>query len=82
MATNQPGQSIEVQRCRAPVMRPSMAPDLDHTTRPSATLPSASRGKSSGHRPGLSLWAWARMRVGIFGGSAPNCTQVPHFSHT
>ena len=63
-ATDHPGQPIEAQRWRLPVIRPSMLPDFDQITRPSATLPSASSGKSSGQRPGLALWACARLRVG------------------
>jgi hypothetical protein len=52
---NYPGQPIEEQRRREPVVRPSIPPDMDHTTKPSSTRPSAPKGISCGHEPGLRL---------------------------
>ena len=56
---NHPGHPMDKQRSRAPVVRPSMFPDRDHTTRPSSTRPSGPQGISFGHEPGLSLCSFA-----------------------
>ena len=58
---NHPGQPVDEQRVREPVVRPSMFPDWDHTTKPSSTRPSGVTGIFAGQEPGLSLCSCAEV---------------------